>query len=71
MDRLRGVGGGVGGAGRGEGSRGGRLLRLDAFVNRVSYDRMIDALQLFLQPTAVAAAGGVVVPGMEGAYAGQ
>lgn len=29
-----------------------RLYRLDNFVNRVSYDRMIDGLQLLLQPSA-------------------
>ena len=29
-----------------------RLYRLDTFVNRVPYDRMIEALQLFLSPTA-------------------
>ena len=29
-----------------------KLYRLDQFVNRVSYDRMINALQLFLNPEA-------------------
>ena len=35
----------------------GDRFRLDTFVNRVTFDRMVEALQLFLQPSGVGDSG--------------